>query len=290
MRLLHFCVAIVALTAFLFTNTYAQFSANGEHARLADGTNAEANGGGDSSLIGINTAGINNWGINQWDLSSIQGRVVTEVTLTFAVNAGFANANHGSALDTISIHEMYSTNAGWLEGGQLANASNEETMGSATFNFQAQDSATLGTPWQDASGADVANFLGAFDATPIDTVAGYAVGEGPTTIEFVVPIATAQRWVDDPAAFAGIVLSASDVDGDSRSRFNFFSNPAVLSINVGSILLGDVNMDGAVDFLDISPFIASLSAAGTQPEADINQDSVVDFLDISPFILLLASP
>ena len=54
------------------------------------------------------------------------------------------------------------------------------------------------------------------------------------------------------------------------------------------ILLGDVNLDGFVNFLDISPFISVLSAGGTLAEADVNQDGVVDFMDISPFIGVLS--
>ena len=54
------------------------------------------------------------------------------------------------------------------------------------------------------------------------------------------------------------------------------------------ILLGDVNTDGVVDFLDISPFIVVLSGGGFQEEADIDQNGVVDFLDISPFIQILS--
>ena len=52
--------------------------------------------------------------------------------------------------------------------------------------------------------------------------------------------------------------------------------------------LGDVNRDGVVDFLDISPFILVLSAGGSQAEADINGDGNVDFLDVSPFVVLLS--
>ena len=57
---------------------------------------------------------------------------------------------------------------------------------------------------------------------------------------------------------------------------------------VQGTILGDVNQDGEVDFLDISPFIAILSAGSFLEEADVNQDDVVDFLDISPFIEILA--
>lgn len=55
------------------------------------------------------------------------------------------------------------------------------------------------------------------------------------------------------------------------------------------VLLGDVNRDGVVDFLDISPFISVLSSGGFQLEADVNQDGLVNFLDISPFIAILSS-
>ena len=55
-----------------------------------------------------------------------------------------------------------------------------------------------------------------------------------------------------------------------------------------SILLGDVNLSGGVNFADIAPFIAILSAGGFQKQADINQDNMVDFSDIAPFITILS--
>ena len=58
---------------------------------------------------------------------------------------------------------------------------------------------------------------------------------------------------------------------------------------VPSPLIGDVNQDGEVNFLDIAPFISILSSDGFLEEADINEDGVVDFLDISPFIDVLSS-
>ena len=47
-------------------------------------------------------------------------------------------------------------------------------------------------------------------------------------------------------------------------------------------------MDGVVNFLDISPFIAVLSSGTFLDQADCNQDGDVDFLDISPFIAILS--
>ena len=54
-------------------------------------------------------------------------------------------------------------------------------------------------------------------------------------------------------------------------------------------LLGDVNQDGVVSFLDISPFISVLSTGMFLDAADTNGDGEVNFLDITPFIALLSS-
>ena len=53
------------------------------------------------------------------------------------------------------------------------------------------------------------------------------------------------------------------------------------------VLLGDVNLDGIVNFFDIAPFIAVLVEGRYQVEADINMCGVVDFFQIQPFIDLL---
>ena len=54
------------------------------------------------------------------------------------------------------------------------------------------------------------------------------------------------------------------------------------------ILLGDVNLDGIVNLLDVAPFVDRISSGTYQPEADINQDSAVDLEDVDPFVLLLS--
>ena len=59
-------------------------------------------------------------------------------------------------------------------------------------------------------------------------------------------------------------------------------------ITVAETLIGDVDLSGGVDFLDISPFIAILSSGAFQAEADCDGSGAVDFLDISPFIAILS--
>ncbi len=83
--------------------------------------------------------------------------------------------------------------------------------------------------------------------------------------------------------FFQIRASEGDIPGAQQQTLQLIVNYDV----VDAILLGDVDMDGVVDFLDIAPFISILSAGGYLEEADINQDGVVDFLDIPEFIAVL---
>ena len=55
------------------------------------------------------------------------------------------------------------------------------------------------------------------------------------------------------------------------------------------VLLGDCNRDNVVNFSDIGPFIAILSAGDYLAQADTNEDEVIDFSDIGPLITLLSS-
>ena len=70
-----------------------------------------------------------------------------------------------------------------------------------------------------------------------------------------------------------------------------FSPNATLTVTLEMpFIFGDVNQDGTVDFLDITPFISLLSTGGFQVEADINQSGEVNFLDVAPFIGILSAP
>lgn len=51
--------------------------------------------------------------------------------------------------------------------------------------------------------------------------------------------------------------------------------------------IGDVNCDGAIDLLDVAPFVESLLSGKYNAKADINTDGVVNLLDVAPFVDLL---
>ena len=63
----------------------------------------------------------------------------------------------------------------------------------------------------------------------------------------------------------------------------------VNSVSVVPVLRGDVDLDGAVTFADIPPFIARLSGGLYQNEADVDQNAAIDFADIPAFIAVLSN-
>ena len=58
-------------------------------------------------------------------------------------------------------------------------------------------------------------------------------------------------------------------------------------IRIPVFVLGDINMDGNVDLLDVQPFVALISTGQFQIEADINKDGLVNLFDVAPFVDLL---
>ena len=51
--------------------------------------------------------------------------------------------------------------------------------------------------------------------------------------------------------------------------------------------LGDVNCDGSVDLLDVSPFVNLIARKDFDTKADVNQDGVVNLLNVAPFVELI---
>ncbi len=136
------------------------------------------------------------------------------------------------------------------------------------------------------SGARLAQDGFAFDST--STVAGTVAADGliaTLTIDTTglnsgsFSISTDSGvGIQGPTTFAGAngVITAMQASG-------------VINIDDNLVLKGDVNMDGAVNFLDIGPFIVVLQNAAFQAEADCDCNGTVNFLDITPFIGILAN-
>ena len=87
----------------------------------------------------------------------------------------------------------------------------------------------------------------------------------------------------------GVDISSFGFDSSDPFLPHLRTDAPELKLTLQSLLLGDCNLDGVVNFLDIAAFISILTAADSLAEADVNQDDVVNFLDIAPFIAILAS-
>ncbi len=92
-------------------------------------------------------------------------------------------------------------------------------------------------------------------------------------------------YTPDPGFVGSETISYEISDGRGGSDT---ANITVTTVAVeDEFLLGDVNQDGGVNFLDIAPFILLLQNGDFLEEADTNEDGGVNFLDIGPFISLL---
>lgn len=80
-----------------------------------------------------------------------------------------------------------------------------------------------------------------------------------------------------------ITVSLESLD-NPIGEFNGFDNFMICQ----PMLIGDVNCDGAVNLLDVSPFVDVVSTGLYDAKADINQDGIVDLLDVAPFVELLS--
>ncbi len=86
----------------------------------------------------------------------------------------------------------------------------------------------------------------------------------------------------------GLLGSFADTS-DAGMTWNYgIKSPYFLAVNaMATDLLGDVNCDGFVNLLDVSPFVDLITSGGFSLKADINQDGAVNLLDVAPFVDLL---
>lgn len=205
---------------------------------LPGGGNAgDENGGNTLLVVGVNTGNVQNWALFGFDTSAGAGEVATGAELVLDMNL-LTNGNHGDASNTFGIHELYSGNLGWVEGGGgiQNSAMNVSAPGLVTFQQRAFDGGTgNGIDWVDGAGTALPNFIGSFDPAEINTntVNGWENGTLPNpTITFEFDATTAQSWLDNGRA--DLVLEVNDPDGMNTSRF-VIQNGAVNALTVFTV-------------------------------------------------------
>ena len=86
----------------------------------------------------------------------------------------------------------------------------------------------------------------------------------------------------EPPGNTQVVDIVNGAVGTFGVGFSNATEPEIISDNI----LGDVNCDGAINLLDVAPFVEAITGKYNF-KADINQDGVVDLLDVQPFVDLL---
>ncbi|MDB2685608.1 lamin tail domain-containing protein [Mariniblastus sp.] len=115
-----------------------------------------------------------------------------------------------------------------------------------------------------------------------------ALGEIPHVVVDEVVYDDLPPW---PAADGtGLSLERDDLGANASLATSWIAAVPTPGAFESPFILGDANLNGVVDFDDISPFITLLANGLYLSQADTNQDGVLDFDDISSFITILAAP
>ena len=83
----------------------------------------------------------------------------------------------------------------------------------------------------------------------------------------------------DTHAFA-VWADGRDNDGEMAIYLNRVKLPDL-------VIKGDLNRDGAIDLLDVAPFVDAITSGEFVAAADIDCNGTVNLLDVAPFVDLL---
>lgn len=242
----------------------------------------EADNGPDSRLINVSLA------YDPQTAGSYDGAVMFD-NLDITTGGGIGNgAGDGNDFVTLAINVLDHSNASFdnavdldvltVDLGEVTLNEPITPIDFSIFNLASQAGADLTAKLSllGASTVPQSSFLtfsgGTFVDLAADDFSDFSIGGTP------------EQMGAGSTQFA-FVVSDEDIPGADLQFLQLVVNYEV----VDRFLLGDVNMDGAVNFLDINPFIGFLTSGTFNDEADCNGDGVVNFLDIAPFIGILSA-
>ena len=133
-----------------------------------------------------------------------------------------------------------------------------------------------------------------FDVATIQ-VDGALLNRQNVVFQIVLDGETGSKILLDDISFPGLEngdFQSPDLDGWAATETGCVKSKSTLDdsylVDAGT-LLGDVNLDGQVNLLDVTPFVKLITNGLFQIEADINQDGAVNLLDVTGFVELLSS-
>ena len=205
-----------------------------------------------------NTGMIGGAGFQHGALSSNDNGVIfQDLGIPFVANTTYQ-------VEVATAHRSNHRNAK-LEFGLFSSLNIGDDLGLAGFS-------DLHAVWTGSGNQDADNFLNQFrDSVELDSIGGGSLAEPYSFSTFESP----------PAGNIVVFLRITDDFGEDR-RIQFDN------VRVNALTLGDINCDGEVNLLDVSPFVAILSSGEYLIQADINRDGVVNLLDVGQFIDILS--
>lgn len=157
-----------------------------------------------------------------------------------------------------------------LEFGLFSSSDIGTDLGTAGFS-------AMQSVWVGSGNPDADNALGLFrDIAELD-----AIGTGSLAEPFSYSTSSTPPE-------GNVVVFMRIVNTLNSNRRVQFDNVRVTAVPV-EVLFGDINGDGAVNLLDIAPFVELLSSGEFLAAGDMNGDGAVDLLDVALFVELFGN-
>ena len=265
-----------------------------------NGTFTLANGidSGDDNAVSIDSSDQGS------TLENILGRPINPCNV-ITVSGTVASANLDYSTDGVEFGLNIGTGFRLLPNVLLQIDADEERGGFAPFYGTPRPGLDIDrtqTPGvTEASLNDGYTFSAKYSANNIvytvsDIVTTNEIGNEPvgaTTFTYSLQNAVAadpslQGVLDNYIAQFGRIVGGSSAYFSHQKTGTGNTSTTFSNFGVTILLLGDVDLSGAVDFADVAPFIRLLASGAFQAEADVDQNDVVNFDDINLFIRILA--
>ena len=153
------------------------------------------------------------------------------------------------------------------------------------------DSFRLGNTFANISGGSIGNGFTVVNESDINIIGSSFTLDG-APLDDGLTVDTFFEISDRDVTLSGLLADGSefsfDLNSSSVDGEDFFDSRSTVGVTLVSlVLLGDVNLDGVVNFSDIPAFVSVLLGNLFQCEADCDENGMVDFNDIPAFVDLL---
>lgn len=239
---------------------------------------------GDANAAGTSEPAYDGWtamDVDSW--TAEQGEQLGRSALGLGTNNTALVADPDAWDDFTAAATQFGYNS-FISRSYDLSAFDEQTL-TITFDYEfaAYDS-QLGTVEVSFDGGSTFQTLLELDSAVLGNSVLVSSMDGPGT-RIVEPVLYSAADGDFDATSSEMLMRIGCTVADND--WWFAVDNILLEAELGDFLLGDVNCDGAVDLLDVAPFVEAITSGVFNAKADIDMNGTVDLLDVAPFIDLL---